>query len=176
MKTNQILAGAALVALASVVFNTRPAAAQSGGFTDVPKTHWAAQSITGLATAGILAPQSGTAKQTYNGDRPVTRYELAVTLYKFVQYMERADKQPRGKMKVEAPVSGPDAVKKLIAGGYLPANTVLAKEGGKNVTANQLADAMGTVITKIRAKKVPITPDSLRTQPIEHPPHENKGA
>jgi hypothetical protein len=168
MNTNRILAGATLVALASAGLSARPAMAQAGGFSDVPKTHWAAPSVTGLAATGIVAPQSGGTK--YNGDRPVTRYELAVTLYKFVQYMERAGNQPRGKMKVEA-ITGPDAVKKLVAGGYLPANTPLAKEGGKTVTANQLADAMATVITKIRAKKVPITPDSLRDNKIEHPPH-----
>jgi hypothetical protein len=174
MRTYRVFAGAALAAIGAVVLVARPAAAQAGGFSDVPASHWAAAGVTKMAAAGVVSgdpKQKSAAKPQYNGDRPVTRYELAVTLYKFVQYLEKADQQKRGKSKVEATPTGAEAVKKLIAQGYLPKDTILAKEGAKNVTADQLAAAMASVITQVRAKKIPITPDSLKTQPIENPSH-----
>jgi len=100
-------------------------------------------------------------KQGYDGNKPVTRYELAVTLYRFVQYIERADRQKKGKSGAMAePKTGADAVKYLVSNGYLPRTTLLAKEGGKIVTANQLADALAQVITKSRERVTPISPDS----------------
>ncbi len=149
--------------------------AQSARFRDVPANHWAAQSVDKLTTAGIIkgypsapfAPATVSAQTPkgkasgYNGDKPVTRYELAVTLYRFVQYVERANKQPKGKLPIKGePKSGAQAVKSLIAGGYLPATTPLAVEGGKSVTANQLAAAMAQVIMKTRETAVPASPDS----------------
>ena len=181
-----LVSAVALLAVGSV-------RAQVGGFSDVPKDHWAAQAVARLSAAGIVrgdgkgeplgpspkpVPQTGgksgaakpASKTAYDGNKPVTRYELAVTLYRFVQYMEATDKQKRGKTGVEAaPRDGAEAAKRLVSGGYLPANTPLARDGSKVVTANQLADALAQVITRNREKHTPITPDSERTQPIEKP-------
>jgi len=158
-----------------------PARAQVAGFSDVPKDHWAADSIAKLVAAGIIAspgqqqkaasPSAAKAptKPAYNGEKPVTRYELAVTLYRFVQYIDRADKQKKSKMGAQAaPADGAAAVQRLIAEGYLPKNTPLATEGTKTVTANQLADAITHVIVQSRVKATPITPDS-KYAPIERP-------
>jgi hypothetical protein len=149
--------------------------AQSTRFRDVPANHWAAQSVDKLTTVGIIkgypsapfataqaAPKGKPAKASgYNGDKPVTRYELAVTLYRFVQYVERANKQPKGKLPIKGePKSGADAVKSLIAAGYLPAKTPLAAEGNKVVTAKQLSAALAQVIMKTRETAVPASPDS----------------
>jgi hypothetical protein len=103
------IAVCAVIASAAVV-----SGAQSGRFRDVPANHWAAQSVDKLATVGIIkgypsapfAPcghgKAGLRRQGgYNGDKPVTRYELAVTLYRFVQYVERANKQPKGKLPIK---------------------------------------------------------------------------
>ena len=145
------------------------ALAQTGGFSDVGKGHWAAPSVSGLASRAILAPQGKPAK--FDGSKPITRYELAVTLWRFVQYMERADKQKKTKDGAMAPIDGPGALRRLIADGYLPASSPLAKDGGKTVTAEQLADAMASVITRSREKTIPISPDARRAIPIEHPGH-----
>ncbi len=161
------------------------ARAQTAGFPDVPQNHWAAQAVAKLASAGIVngypadplqVPKTGQAKPTtatgFNGNKPVTRYELAVTLYRFVQYMERANSRPKSKggaSTLPPATSGADAVRRLVAGGYLPKDTPLAKEGGKTATANELIDALTAVIAKDRANATPITPDSLRTLPQEHP-------
>jgi hypothetical protein len=166
-----MMVGVAAVVLATVA----PAQAQTAGFKDVPKNHWAAEGVAKLASAGIVKGhpvaknQKATGKESYNGDKPVTRYELAVTLYRFVLYIERAERQKKGNLKVDAPIDGPQAIRKLIAEGYLPRDTPLAKEGTKVVTANELADAMTRVITRSREKATPVTPDSLRAKPIEKP-------
>ena len=140
------------------------ARAQVGGFGDVPKSHWAAEAVSKLSTMGVMVPDKGKKTAGFDGAKPVTHYELALTLWRFVQYLEGADRQKRGKAQVLAPTSGADAMAKLIAGGYLPKNSPLAASGSGRgtVTAAQLADALSQVILKVRANKIPITPDSLR--------------
>ena len=168
-------------------FALLPASAQVAGYPDVSKTHWAADSITHLAVAGIIQKKSATplggapkpmttTAPTYDGNKPVTRYELAVTLYRFVQYIEHANAQRKTKFGAQAqPSDGPTAVKLLIAKGYLPVTTPLAKDGDKAVTANQMADALAAIITKSREKATPISPD-LKEQPaIEKPAASPRG-
>ncbi len=175
MKTSFVLCGVAAVAVCAALVCVRPAAAQVAGFSDVPRGHWAADSVAKLVTAGVIQGVQKTATpapktNAYDGNKPVTRYELAVTLYRFVQYLERADKQPKTKMGAQAvPATGAEAVKRLIAQGYLPAKTPLAQNGTKLVTANEFADALAQIVSASRVKKTPITPDSERTLPIEKP-------
>ncbi len=149
-----------------------PAArAQQAPFSDVPANHWAAASITKLAARGIVtgypaaAQASGKPATAYNGSKPVTRYELAVTLYRFVQYLERADQQKKGTTRVQIlpPIkntNGAGAVRALVARGYLPEATPLAKSGATLVTANQLADALAQMISRDRENRTPISPDA----------------
>lgn len=143
--------------------------AQGATFKDVPKGHWAGEAVGKMSAMGVMVPdKTAGSGASFDGSKPVTRYELALTLWRFVQYLERAEKQKRGKTQALAPKSGADAIKALIAGGYLPKTTPLAKDGGKTVTASQLSDALTMVIVKVRAMKVPITPDSEHT-PISRP-------
>ena len=146
------------------------ASAQTGGFKDIPAGHFAGEAVSKMATAGVMAPdKKGTG---FNGNKPVTRYELALTLWRFAQYLERADKQHKSKFQAQAPKDGSTAVKQLVAMGYLPKNSLLAADGAKVVTATQLADALTAVIIKVRANKIPVSPDSLKA-PINRPPHSH---
>ncbi len=145
-----------------------PVRAQSS-FPDVPADHWAAAAVRQLKEAGIVvgyppapAPRPR-ARAAYAGDKPVTRYELALTLWRFVQYTEQARRQKTGAL------AGPEAVRRLVSGGYLPAGTPLAKQGDKPVTANQLADALSQVIARATERKTPVTPDSRRA-PLQRRP------
>lgn len=153
-----------VVAVAAVIgLGASQGRAQSGGFSDVPSGHWAGASVERLVSQGILSAPQRTAKPTpkYDGNKAVTRYELAVALDRFVQYVERADKQKKSKFNVQAtPATGADAVKRLVKGGYLPATTPLAKENTKVVTASQLSAALSSVLVKITDKKTPMSPDS----------------
>jgi hypothetical protein len=171
-----------LLALAAPAVHARR---QQQPFSDVPANHWAAESVAKLAARGIVtgypaaqagggaaAPRPATA---YNGSKPVTRYELAVTLYRFVQYLERADQQKKGGLRVQVlpPIKNTDgaaAVRTLVAGGYLAADTPLGKNGATVATANQLADALAQVIRRDREKRTPVSPDSLHAPKIGDPP------
>ena len=163
-----------------------PATRAQSSFSDVPAGHWAAQSVQKLSERGIVSGYPGrpggaalapsTAKrQAYAGNKPVTRYELAVTLYRFVQYLERADGRKRGsaaaaraKSALPAAVKdGAEAVRRLVIAGYLPADTPLGQNGSTLVTANQLADVMAQVLARATEKRTPITPESKRA-PIDH--------
>jgi hypothetical protein len=159
-----------LVALLSLLTLASLAAAQDTGFSDVPKTHWAASSVQNLLTRGILAPQGATKapakKPAYKGDAPVTRYELAVVLWRFVQHMENANKQP--KTKTGAQLTPQEAAKQLVAGGYLPKNSPIAKAQDAKITSDQLVEAMTLVIARIKEKQIPVTPDS-KYAPIQRP-------
>jgi hypothetical protein len=167
-----VAVGATILAAAAPFAAVR---AQVAGFVDVPKGHWAADSIARLVGMGIVqggptaaapfAPSEPSSHKgtplRFDGEKPVTRYELAVTLYRFVVYIERADKQPKGKLPIKGePTSGPQAVKTLIAQGYLPKDTPLADNGAAPVTARQFADALSAVIVESRDYATPPSPDS----------------
>ena len=163
-------------AVASVTFPTASALAQAPAFSDVPATHWAAPSVNALAKAGIVngigtsplavgAPQKGAKKAVYDGNKPVTRYELAATLFRFVQHMDAVAKKPKSKTGAMAiPKTGADTVKALVAGGYLKPQSVFVKNaasgGAKSVTANEFAQALGDVVSKVQETRTPVTKDS----------------
>jgi hypothetical protein len=158
-------------ALAMVIAVMGGARAQVGGFKDVPVGHFAGDAVTKMAKVGVMAPDKKGA--SFDGNKPVTRYELALTLWRFARYLESADKQKKSKLQVLAPKDGAAAVKQLIALGYLPKNTALASDGARVVSANQLADALTAVLVKVRANRVPMSPDSLHAQPIPRLDHKH---
>jgi hypothetical protein len=173
-----LLAAVALTAVGGA------ANAQVGGFSDVPANHWAAQSVARLAALGIINgfpadPQAKPApvkKSGFDGAKPVTRYELAVTLYRFVQYLERTDKQKKNSQGAQAKPTTPEQTARwLVSQGYLPAGSPLLKEGGKVVTAKELSEALAQVITESRTRTVPVSPDSRFGEPIEHPDFRSGG-
>ena len=150
--------------------------AQAPAFPDVPANHWAAPSVNALAKAGIVngvgtsplavgAPQKSAKKAVYDGNKPVTRYELAATLFRFIQHMDAVSKKPKSKTGAMAtPKTGADTVKMLVAGGYLKPNSSFVKNaaagGTKAVTANEFAQAFGDVVSKVQETRTPVTKDS----------------
>ena len=172
----QALAVAAAGVAASVFSGT--AFAQTTSFPDVPANHWAAKSVAALAKSGVVsgtstplafgAPQKGT-KPKYDGNKPVTRYELAVTLYRFVQVMDQVAKQPKSNTgAMTTPKDGDAALKSLVARGYLKANSPLvtkskvAGAGAKAATSDEFAAALGDVLTKIQEGRTPVSKGSLK--------------
>lgn len=166
----------AVCAVVAPVILPVAALAQTPAFSDVPASHWAAPSVNALAKAGIVngvgtsplavgAPQKGAKKAAYDGNKPVTRYELAATLYRFIQHMDAVSKKPKSKTgAMVVPKTGADAVKRLVAGGYLKANSPFVKNaatgGAKAVTADEFAQAFGDVVSKVQETRTPVTKDS----------------
>lgn len=85
MKKQTALALAAVFALS--VAGTA-LAAPVNPFTDVPAKHWAYDSVSKLAQAGII---SGYGDGTYRGDRTLTRYEMATIVGKALANSDKAD-------------------------------------------------------------------------------------
>ena len=158
-----------------------PAAFAQTPFSDVPKNHWAASSVAALAQAGIVRgygvsplaigapPNKPTAKKktAYDGNKPVTRYELAVTLFRFVSYMNEVAKQPKSKTgAMVLPATEAATLTLLVKNGYLKAdsafvkNAMATKGGTKPVTADELAQAMGDVLSKVQETRTPISEGS----------------
>ena len=67
-------AWAVAVMLAGVAFAGLPARAPATPFADVPADHWAYQAIQSLSADGLI---DGYPDGSFNGDRPLTRYEMA---------------------------------------------------------------------------------------------------
>lgn len=53
-------------------------------FSDVPVNHWAYEAVTTLSKLGII---SGMPDGTFQGNNPMTRYQVAVSLKKFLDYL-----------------------------------------------------------------------------------------
>jgi hypothetical protein len=122
-------------------------------FKDVPKAHWAAESVKVLADAGVV---KGYPDSTFKGDKPVTRYELAVALDGMIRFI-KASFEPVKKAQATQKPKGeaPNPMAGLKAGGYLPPDSPLLKDPNKPVTAEQLAAALASVSAKLIEERVP---------------------
>ncbi len=129
-------------------------AAPTAGPRDVPPQHWAGGSVRRVVHENIM----GTTKDgRFLGNQPVTRYELAVALDRFVRYIE-AGRKPLHVETFPAPVKIPatastvqrQALTHLITNGFLPANSPLVvKNGSGLVTAQETSDALASVTIRL---------------------------
>jgi len=79
----------AFAALAALVVTARASATP---FSDVPSNHWAYQYIQSLAADGVI---DGYPDGEFKGDRPLTRYEMAVIVARTLSHLRRdAGKAP----------------------------------------------------------------------------------
>lgn len=85
MKKQLATAVFATLALGAVAFAANP-------FSDVPADHWAYQSVSELAAAGII---DGYPDGTYKGGNEITRYEMAQMTAKAMAHADKADAQQR---------------------------------------------------------------------------------
>ncbi|GAC1304375.1 MAG: hypothetical protein NVSMB21_04770 [Vulcanimicrobiaceae bacterium] len=83
----------------------RREAAQATPFSDVPANHWAYQYIQSLAADGVI---DGYPDGKFKGDRPLTRYEMAVVVARVVAKLQE-NQGPKGPSKEDL-----DKLQKLI--------------------------------------------------------------
>jgi hypothetical protein len=107
MKRLASLVLASSLALGTVLLLGRAASATP--FSDVPANHWAYQYIQSLAADGII---DGYPDGKFKGDRPLTRYEMAVVIARVIAKLQESIKPP-------PPYTGPskqdlDKLQKLI--------------------------------------------------------------
>jgi len=120
---------------------------------DVPAKHWAAGSVGRVLQQNILgrAPDG-----RFRGDQPVTRYELAVALDRFVCYIEAGRKPlhvetvPITIPTAKAPPAVKQAMEHLVSNGFLPLTSpLISNDGHKVVTAKELTDALAAVTIRL---------------------------
>ena len=78
--------------------------AQTTKFKDVPSNHWAASAVKYLTDLGII---SGIKPDTFGGDLYVTRYQVAVLLYKLIQALQAG--------KIALPTADVEELKDLVS-------------------------------------------------------------
>lgn len=121
---------------------------------DIPPQHWAAGSVKRVTQQNIM----GTTKDgRFRGDQPVTRYELAVALDRFVQYLEAGRKPLHAqtfpvpkKLALAADAVQRQALTHLVTNGFLPAKSPLVTKNGNGlVTAKETSDALAAVTIRL---------------------------
>jgi len=124
---------------------------------DVPKDHWAADSVQRLADAGIV---KGYPDGEFKGDKLVTRFEFAAALERFVEFFQQSLKPviPNKESKPTAASPKPPADKSMAFlkdGGFLPKDSPILKDGNKPITTDQMAEALAMVTKKMIEMRVP---------------------
>ena len=89
MKMNKRVLKVAVVSALTVAFAV-PVFAAANPFSDVPAKHWAYDSVTKLAQAGVI---DGYGDGTFKGDKTMTRYEMAQIVGKAMTKSLNADQQ-----------------------------------------------------------------------------------
>ena len=77
------LTTALIIGTASTTF------AAADPFSDVPQNHWAYGALSRLQKAGVI---SGYGDNTFRGDNPITRYEMAQMVANAMVYLQEYDK------------------------------------------------------------------------------------
>ncbi len=126
---------------------------QTAGYTDVPKNHWASNSIANLVETKMLSPQPGA---KFQGDQPVTRYEFAVLMDKFITDIRKTFvRQPEKKTINEKKISGKDtdgsksAMIRLAKEGFLPYYSPIFMGPSDTISPKMMAVALSQISTRI---------------------------
>lgn|GEM_PF-4761143 len=127
--------------------------AQSGGYSDVPRTHWASQAVGNLVAAGYLQKGGG---KPFQGEQPVTRYEFAVMMDRFITDMSRAFLRKPAvktintrKIKGRAADGSLAAMIRLASEGYLPYYSPIFQGPKDTITPEQMAVAFAQVSQRL---------------------------
>ncbi|MCW5946376.1 MAG: S-layer homology domain-containing protein [Fimbriimonadales bacterium] len=128
-------------------------ALQVGGYSDVSRDHWAAKPIENLVAAKMLPPGEGKA---FQGDRPVTRYEFAVLMDRFIQDIRKSFlRQPVPKELNLANIKGRDAdgsqaaMVRLAKDGFLPYESPIFRGPTETITPEMMSIAMAQIAQRI---------------------------
>lgn len=131
---------------------------------DVPPSHWAAHSVQSVTAKNLMAALPD---GNFHGDKPVTRYELAVALDRFVRYIEAARKplhpapaQTPVTLAPTVPPAARAALTHLTGNGFLPPKSpLITRDGTKPGTAQELADALAQVTIRLSDRSLPPNKD-----------------
>jgi predicted transcriptional regulator len=126
---------------------------------DLPSNKTMRTAIVSVTSKKLMDAPGG----KFNGDKPVTRYELAVALDRLVRYIENGRKplhptlRPKAaKLPAGAPADVRTALQNLTEYNFIGSDSILLKgKGTEPVTANQLASLMSQVTIRLSDRAVP---------------------
>ncbi|MGQ9455924.1 MAG: S-layer homology domain-containing protein [Armatimonadota bacterium] len=166
-----------LVICVLLVTVSRVTLAQKQVFKDVPETHWAAEAVQYLAKNKVI---QGYPDGNFRGDQPVTRYELAVLLLRFTEFItetlqvplesagsstssDRVESKPASKKGLSVVTKDEPAII-LIRRGFLPEDSILLKYPGGQVGTTEVADTFAWVLKRIVELNVSAAGDRLESE------------
>jgi hypothetical protein len=169
-RTARCTGAIALIAMAIVAL---PIRAQTTGFKDVPPDHWAAEAVKEVVAKGIM---KGFPDGTFRGDQPVTRYELAVTLARFMQRVEESLKDLKArtpKVSIAVPVKPQhwafQDLQFLVHHGYLSEDSPLLRDLSKPVDPDTVSAVLAQAMIGL-VERYTISPEELEV-PEAGPPY-----
>ncbi|MGQ9488495.1 MAG: S-layer homology domain-containing protein [Armatimonadota bacterium] len=141
---------ACLIGTIAIAIVTLPAFAQTTEFKDVPPDHWAASAVKEVVAKGIM---KGFPDGTFRGDQPVTRYELAVTLARFMRQVEESLKDLKARtprVSIAVPVKPQhwafSDLKLLVEHGYVSEDSPLLRDLSKPVDPDTVSAVLAQAI------------------------------
>jgi hypothetical protein len=149
-----------VAALAGVIFAGLPARSPATPLADVPSDHWAYQAIASLSADGLI---DGYPDGTFNGDRPLTRYEMAVIVARVIAKIEASGAGTASKTDLDTLQKLIDALKdELDALGVRVTNLedAVAALDRRTKVAQSIA-VHGTVLANGSFRTNPVTPQSI---------------
>ena len=117
-----------------------------------PSNVWAQQATKHMLSTKIMSLE---ADGKFHGDAPVTRFQLAVTLERFIHYIENGRKPlhaTRSSPVIPLHATGDvrQAYAFLTSNNFIPRDsTLITKPGNQPVTASELGVVMGDVTIRI---------------------------
>ncbi len=157
----------------AIVLTTIPALAQEMPFKDVPPDHWAAPAVKEVVAKGIL---QGFPDGTFRGDQPVTRYELAVALARFMRHVEESLKDLKARtprVSIAVPVKPQHWAFKdlqfLVTHGYVSEDSPLLRDLSRTVEPDTVSAVLAQAIIGL-VERYTISPEDLQV-PEAGPPY-----
>jgi hypothetical protein len=121
-------------------------------FRDVPADHWARDSVKAVAELGFMKGYP----DEFRGDKPVTRYEFAVALDRFVTTVEKGLKEgAKNPVAKKTSVGAPPthwaypSLIHLLQGGYLPEDSPIFSSGMDSLKPDEIGKAFGQIAARI---------------------------
>ncbi len=126
-------------------------------YKDVKKNHWAYSSVLNLKKRKIMA---GRTEGRFEGDKPITRYEFAVALDRFIIQVENGLKKAGHELKETKVIEEPklsvskdhwaySSMKRLAVYGYLPVSSKVFHGPGDTLNAKEIGQSLAQVVIRI---------------------------
>lgn len=159
--------------LAGMATAILPVRAQTTEFKDVPADHWAAEAVKEVVAKGIM---KGFPDGTFRGNQPVTRYELAVTLARFMRHVEESLKDLKARtprVSIAVPVKPQHWAFKdlqfLISHGYVAEESPLLRDLSKPADPDTVSAVLAQAMIGL-VERYTISPEELQV-PEAGPPY-----